>query len=90
MDIKLAIAISILSLIMGLKEGYELLSVPTIGYYFTKLENLGQLLLIVLVALTTLPIWTYLVQREEHVIIRPWQYQAAAVCLSGIFHASVE
>ncbi|OXA51020.1 Transient receptor potential channel pyrexia [Folsomia candida] len=75
---------SLISIVMGLKELYQLFSVPTFLYYFSKLENLGQLLLIVIVALTTLPVWTYLLGSRPSVTIQPWQYQAAAF---GIFLA---
>ncbi|XP_035710209.1 transient receptor potential channel pyrexia isoform X2 [Folsomia candida] len=83
-NVNLAWLASLISIVMGLKELYQLFSVPTFLYYFSKLENLGQLLLIVIVALTTLPVWTYLLGSRPSVTIQPWQYQAAAF---GIFLA---
>lgn len=82
-NVNLAWLASLISIVMGLKELYQLFSVPTFLYYFSKLENLGQLLLIVIVALTTLPVWTYLLGSRPSVTIQPWQYQAAAVSESA-------
>jgi hypothetical protein len=82
--VKWAVVVSSISILMFFKELFELCSVPTYGFYFSKLENWGQLLLMVLVGLTTLPVWNHLLYKGPHTTIHAWQYQAAAF---GVFLA---
>lgn len=72
-----------ISFLMGCKELYELISGPSVAFYLHRLENLGQLSLILLVGLTTLPVWTSLVENshQETATLYSWQYQTAAVAV---------
>lgn len=73
----LAILTAIMSVFILLKEIYQMLNVPTFWYYIRRLENIGQLLLILTVVVTTYPIFFGVFQNTMY--LYAWQYETAAV-----------
>lgn len=77
-----ALATIVISSLMLVKDILSIISLPRGIYFFTKIENLGHLVILGLVIITTYPEWT--VSQDNQITLHVWQYQAAAV---GVFLA---